>query len=431
MFGLKILKLLKISLFASTTIVGIMGMQQAVAGDVSYPQPEAPQYPAPILPPIMPPVQMQQQAQVQYQAQSQMQAQSQAEFMASIDIVATYNRYEVNNGSTTTTSSVSFVELRPFMSYNSQQDGISFGGSLFSTLIYEFGGTSAVGLGRSEVDFVVKREGDFAFGVTGGYNEANFNSQSPNPATSGSYTILDVSGFGEKRMGQFGLSLTGSYVKETYAATAQVGGGSVSEAAKDNSVYGGALRLNYHIDQSLAVFGEASLTRKKFVITPTPDLNETAYGIRVGGTYNFSAEVAVEAAVQYGYHVVDCGCTTQSYGVDAKLVASIAQNISGSISAEGEITKSTQAVLDSESVKLGAELSFQAAANVGLSTSVDYELALSGPNEGQNISANASATYGVTENIDIYAGANYGYQKGAGAGWSREVGASLGASFHF
>ncbi|PCI86214.1 MAG: hypothetical protein COB24_10345 [Hyphomicrobiales bacterium] len=417
-----------------------------LAGDVIYPRP---QYPLPILPPIMPPVkrqiqyqaqgQYQAQAQSQYQVQSQYQAQSQsqsqeqsqASFIASVDVSVTNNGYEVNNGTTTTISSQAFVELRPYFAYRAQENGVEFGGSLYSSLNYELGDTATdYDLGRSEADFLVIKEGDFAFGVTAGYDKKYFNSSSSDPASSGTYRSLDVSGFAEKMMGQFGLSLTGMYINDIYDETLQNDDTTYSEEAKDNGIYGVGLRLNHHLDQSASIFAEVNYTAKQFVITPTPNLNETAYGIRAGGTYNFNNQVAVEAAGSYGYHVVECGCTTHSYGADVKLIASLGGGVSGSIYAAGEYTTSTNVVLDSENRKIGADLSVALASSIELSAAAEYGVALSGPNEGEDISANANITYAVFDNVDLFAGVEYGYQTNADEGWSQNYGATIGLSLH-
>ncbi|MBL1421079.1 MAG: outer membrane beta-barrel protein [Alphaproteobacteria bacterium] len=465
MFGFRVLKLVKIILLSSVVITSMQGYA-VLAGDVIYPKP---QYPSPILPPIMPSVkrqtqyqaqnqyqaqgqyqaqsqyqqqgqyqaqsqyqqQGQYQAQEQYQSQGQSQEQSQASFIASVDVSVTYNGYEVNNGTTTTLSSQSFVELRPYFAYRAQENGVEFGGSFYSSLSYELGGTATdYVLGRSEADFLVKKEGNFAFGATAGYDKKYFNSSSPDPASSGTYRSLDVSGFAEKMMGQFGLSLTGMYINDTYDGTLQNDDTTYSEEAKDNSIYGVGLRLNHHIDQSASIFVEANYTAKQFVITPTPNLNETAYGIRVGGTYNFDNQFAVEAAGSYGYHVVECGCTTHSYGADVKLIASLGGNVSGSVYAAGEYTTSTNVVLDSESRKIGADLSIGLGSSVELSAGAEYGVALSGPNEGEDISANANITYAVFDNLDLFAGVDYGYQTNADDGWSQNYGATIGLLLH-
>lgn len=434
MFGFKILKLGKMGLLASIAMAGLGGYTNVFAGDVIYP---TPQYPTPILPPIMPPIappmQMQQQFQAQgqsqFQGQSQLQAQTQGDFLASVDISATYNRFEVNDGTTTTSSSYAVMELRPYLSYDMVENGIEFGGSFYSTLSYEFGGSPAYSLGDSELSLVVKKEGDFAFGASAGFTKEYFKSDSPDPSTGGTFQTLDVSAFAEKRMGQFGLSLTGTYLKDNYDATPQNGGGTYDESGEDNSTYGAALRLNYHIDQSMSVFAEANYTIKQYVTTQVPG-NETAYGIRVGGAYNFSNQLALEAAAQYGYHAIECGCETSSYGVDAKLVASLGGNISGSIYGEGEFTISTDPDLDAKNARFGADLSFKAAANVDLSAGAEYEVVLSGADKGSDLSASANINYAVLENLDIFGGVSYGYQTSANPGWSRNYGATVGLSLH-
>lgn len=421
MFGLRILKLAKFGLLTSVAIMGIGGVSHTFAGDVSFPPPDMkPNYPAPIM----------QQGQMQSQYQEQSQSSSQGEFMASVDVSASYYRYEVHSGAEVSTYDQQLVELRPFFAYSMDQNGIEFGASFYSTLSYEFGGTPAYALGRSEVDLLVKKAGDFAFGVTGGYNNIGYVSESPTPIGASTYQSIDVSAFAEKRMGQFGLSLSGSYLKDSYADTPQFGDWTYDESDKDNSVYGATLRVNYHFDQALSAFAEASYTRKQFVITPAPNRNETAYGIRVGGTYNFNNEVALEVAGQYGYHAIDCGCTTQAFGGDAKLVASLGANLTGLVSAEAEYTKSTDAALDSVSMRIGGEISYAATTKIDISAGAHYGVAFSGPNEGKDIGADMKVNYAVTGNVDIFADASASHQSQVGAGFTRSYGASLGASLH-
>lgn len=277
---------------------------------------------------------------------------------------------------------------------------------------------------------MVKKEGDFAAGITAGFDRRGFVSASPAPLAASTYQTIDVSAFAEKRFGQFGVSVTGSYAKETYEATAQVGGGSFSETGRDNSVYGGALRLNYHFNQSFAAFVEGSYTLKKYVIVPTPNLNETAYGIRAGGTFNFNNRIALEVAGQYGYHIVECGCITNAFGGDAKLVANLGSNISASIFGEGEYTKSTNPILDSVSVRVGGDVSFKASAKLDLSAGASYAQAFSGPNIGKDIGVNANVRFGITDNIGIFAGASAGHRSTPGVGYTRNYGVTAGLSLH-
>lgn len=438
MFGIRSLKLAKMALVTSVAMCS-MAAYGVMAGDMIYATPDLPNYPAPIMPPVMPvsyiqQAQVQNQAQYQAQGQTQYQAQGQGQssgdFKVSVDISTTYNHYEVNDGTTTTKEDQILVELRPYLSFYSEQDGLEYGGSVFTTLQYEYGATPAYTLGRSEIELLIKKQGDFAFGVLGGYEEEYFYSSSANPAKAGKYKTIDVSAFAEKRFGQFGISLIGDYLKETYGSTPQVGGGTFDESNRDNDTYGARLRLNYHLDESIAIFTEGSYTVKKYATQQTPDRDETAYGIRLGTTYSFNANMAVEVAGSYSYHVIECGCTTQIWGGDAKFIANIGGGLSGTVYAEGEYATSTDPLLNAKSVKLGAELDYQIGDSIGLSTKAEYKLHLSGPLKGQQLSTAAKIDYAFTDYLDVFAGVEYGYYKGTGAGWASNYGATIGLSLH-
>ena len=112
------------------------------------------------------------------------------------------------------------------------------------------------------------------------------------------------------------------------------------------------------------------------------------------------------------------------------MVAAFGGGFSGYISANAEYATSTDAALNSKGFGVAAEASVLVANSIQLSAGAAYDMAFYGPNEGNSISANADVRVGVTENIDIFAGVNYGYKTTANPGWARNYGATVGVSLH-
>ncbi len=414
----------KLCLLSSVAMVGLLNISGAAAGGIPVPPLPPVTYPVPlppVLPPVLPP------------ALPPALPPSDSDFYASIEASASYQNQRVISCAVTCTKNSAQMELRPYIAYNSNNNGLDFSASLTSSLLYEFGGTPAFTVGYSQGDFLVKRSGDFAFGISGGYDKKSFASATASPIGQGSYNVIDGSVFAEKIMGNFGLSLTANYAKENYNPTLQTTGSFVGESARDNSSYGVKLRANAHINQAITVFAEGQYQRQEFVVPAVPSNNDSSYGIRLGGTYNFNNQLALEVAGQYALRKFDGAAANSqhAFGGDAKLVASFGQGVSGSVSAGTEYIKNTSAgILNSKRVSLGADIGFEAAHNIKLTAGLKYDLTFAGPSKGQSLTTDARIDYALNENIDLFASAFYDSQSNSVPIKRQQLGAKIGIKLH-
>lgn len=432
----KINSFTKVCLLTSVTLFGLSSISSAIAGGIPKPPPN---YPAPLPPitplpkpmPTPPPMPMPP-APCCIPDDGGDQGGS-SNFQASIDILGSYYQYQKNDGTTTTTTDRKFVELRPFVSYSNSSGGMDVDASLFSTFIYEIDGTPAYRVGRTEMDIIVKQQNNFAAGVSGSYEAVEFDSTTADPDGQSQYNNIEVNGFAEKNMGNFGLSLSGSYETDRYGNTLQKDGSTVDEGGLDEQKYGASLRINGNVSREVALFAEVNYDRKLFATEGTPSKNYTTLALRTGTVYNFNNAVALEVAGQYGRRTYDGtgGNVQDAYGADAKLVASAGRSLSASIGISGEYLKNDDATIEAtKRMKIESEVNYNIANEVNLTASVDYDVTLSGPTKGKVLSADARINYAVHKNVDLYFGAEYGYEEDNNPGWKSKMGGTIGLTIH-
>ena len=433
---LNINKILKLCLLTS---VAISYAGATLAGDMHYPTPDEPTaYPSPLpptnyptpTPPMGVPAPMPPQMPL---PPTQPTGGSDSNFSASIEVSATYRNFQVNDGTTTTTDTQKIVELRPFISFETQNGGLDFSTSLMTSLAYEIGGTPAYSVGNSELDLLVKKEGDFAFGLTGNYEVKSFTSTSPLPAETGRYHDLEIDTFAEKIFGNWGVSLTGSYISNLHDATAQTAGPDFAETAKDFNEIGATLRINYDVDPAMTIFVETFNKRKVFAVVSAPSKNETVFGTRLGTTYNMNNKVAFEVAGQYAYRKFDgVGANIQhAYGADAKMVAKFTKNSSGFVSVSGEYLRNTAAVTNTKRIKVEGGIDFEITDQLSASVNGEYDVIISGPTTGTYVSSEVEVNYDLNNNIGVYAGVSSSHKVTSSPGWKKDLSATLGLSLSY
>ncbi len=219
----------------------------------------------------------------------------------------------------------------------------------------------------------------------------------------------------EKTFSRVSVGVTGSYMANNYRDVADVSGNVVDQDVRDNSVYGGSLRIGYELKKGIQIFGQGAYTKYDYKYL-LGNVNQDYRSIVGSAGVNLNLTSILKGNVSLGYSNTKYDNTANSddNSVVVRMALQYLVSPKATVNLKGSTNSASTSLAGASSKRvyvLGTSVDYELRNNINLSPGFDFQLTeyASLSRKDRVYTPYLSASYNVNRYLDL--GANYKFTK--------------------